>query len=437
MTRTERRPRYALAALTALAAAMACSDAPSALRLDPAAGADAKASGPPGYEVTSLGTLGGSFSIAFGINDAGDVAGGANDADEIERSFLWRNGTMTNAGSLGGNGNSAMNARGELAGLSETMDLDPNGEDVCGLGTHRVCLATLWRQGRMRALPTLGGVNAGAATINDRGQAVGFAETAVRDASCATGTPFQAFRYKAAMWESSGAIRALPPLAGDEVSVAIGSNSRDQVAGASGSCARTSISGLIGGPHAVLWDRGVAIPLDPQGSDYAISTAAAVNDAGQVVGGTRSDALHSFLWTRATGKRDLGTVEEDLGSFATGINARGQVVGVSCVNDAACDITNPALQSRAYLWQDGVMRDLNSLVVGNTSLYLILAQAINEKGQIVGLAFDGETGQPRAFLATPVRQGGGVQASRAPVRAPMLPARVRALVTWNAGARSR
>jgi len=438
MNRIEGKPRYALVALTALAAtAMACADAPGALGLAPTASADARAGDAPAYEVTSLGTLGGSFSIAFGINDAGEVAGGANDAGEMERSFLWRNGTMTNAGSLGGNGNSGLNARGELAGFSETTDLDPDGEDVCGLGTHRVCLPTLWRNGTMRALPTFGGVNGVAVSINDRGQAVGVAETTVRDASCAAGTPFQAFRYQAAVWEPSGEIRALAPLAGDEVSLALWSNSRDQVVGASGSCARSAVSGLLGAPHAVLWDRGVAIPLDPPGSDYVISTGASINDAGTVVGGTRSDVLHSFMWTRAMGKRDLGTVEQDLGSFATGINAKGQVVGASCVNDATCNITNPELQSRAYLWQNGVMRDLNSLVAGNTSLYLIIAQAINDRGQIVGLAFDGETGQPTAFLATPVRTGGGVQATRSLVRPSALPASARAQIRWGAAAPSR
>jgi probable HAF family extracellular repeat protein len=438
MSRTEGRIRCAQVALATLAAtAMACADPPSAVGLDPVASADTRAGDLPAYEVESLGTLGGSFSIAFGINDAGEVAGGANDADEIERSFLWRNGTMINAGSLGGNGNSGLNARGELAGFSETTDPDPNGEDVCGLGTHRVCLPTLWRNGTMRALPTLGGVNAVAVSINDRGQAVGAAETAVRDLSCAAGMPFQAYRYEAAVWEKSGEVRALPPLAGDEVSLALWSNARDQVVGSSGSCARSTIAGLMGAPHAVLWDRGVAIPLDPPGSDHLISAGASINDAGVVVGGTRSDVLHSFMWTRATGKRDIGTVEQDLGSFATGINAKGQVVGASCVNDATCDITNPELQSRAYLWQNGVMRDLNSLVAGNTSLYLIIAQAINDKGQIVGLAFDGEIGQPRAFLATPVRKGGGMQAMRAPVRPTALPALVRAEIRWGAGTRSR
>ena len=68
-----------------------------------------------------------------------------------------------------------------------------------------------------------------------------------------------------------------------------------------------------------------------------------------------------------------------------GINNRGQVVGLSCINDALCDSSNPSFMARAYLWQNGKMIDLNSLVVGGAPLYLIFACHINDSGKSLDL----------------------------------------------------
>src|ERR1700724_1542956 len=76
---------------------------------------------PPRYTVTDLGTLGGTFSIPFGINNAGRVAGGATLPGGNLHPFLWHDGHMTDLGTLGGpNGDAGgPNARGELAVLAE------------------------------------------------------------------------------------------------------------------------------------------------------------------------------------------------------------------------------------------------------------------------------------------------------------------------------
>ena len=46
------------------------------------------------------------------------------------------------------------------------------------------------------------------------------------------------------------------------------------------------------------------------------------------------------------------------------------------------------------------MLDLNRLVQGDSSLYLFLAQGINDQGEIVGTAFDA-SGEQVGFLAVP------------------------------------
>ena len=56
-------------------------------------------------------------------------------------------------------------------------------------------------------------------------------------------------------------------------------------------------------------------------------------------------------------------------AFATAINAHGQIVG--------------ARAGRAFLWQNGVGVDLNTLIPANAGVTLTSANGINDSGQIV------------------------------------------------------
>ena len=88
---------------------------------------------------------------------------------------------------------------------------------------------------------------------------------------------------------------------------------------------------------------------------------------------------------------NLGTLPGDVLSVANDINAQGQVVGVSCDADGNC---------RAFLWDQGVMMDLNSLIPPGSPLYLTYGSGINDQGEIAGYAFRSK--QPRrapGFLA--------------------------------------
>ncbi|MGA7931427.1 MAG: hypothetical protein WCA20_36215 [Candidatus Sulfotelmatobacter sp.] len=102
-------------------------------------------------------------------------------------------------------------------------------------------------------------------------------------------------------------------------------------------------------------------------------------------------------------KIDLGTLPGDFGSLASGISSKGQVV-VGSTWDSNFD------WSHAFIWQNGVMTDLNTLLPASSNLYATMANKINERGQISGMATvltGPHAGDIHAFLATPVNESIG------------------------------
>jgi probable HAF family extracellular repeat protein len=403
------------------------------------------------YTVTDLGTLGGTAGAAFGINNRGHVSGqGALAGNANEHAFLYVHGQKSDLGTLGAPGlNSTVgtiNDRDEVAIISETSATDPFQENFCAFFTSHSCVGAVWKRGSLTPLPTLGGTNAFADGVNNRGEVVGYAENSTQDPTCPTP---QKLDFEAVTWEPNGEIHELPPLKGDTVGFALGMNNRGDVAGGSGTCANTPLFPLVGGPHAILWENRVPRDLGSLGGTL-ISTAAAVNDRREVAGGSYlsgDQTVHSFFWTEHGGMEDMGTVSPDLASFATAINERGQVVG------ASCDVNPLTAQAppncRAYLWQDGQMVDLNTLIPADSPLYLLFAYQINGAGDIVGQACvtaNGEcTAELHAFVATACGKGhdNGVEyeAAEPDVTAerprPFVPDNARKLIQRQIGRRDR
>jgi probable HAF family extracellular repeat protein len=115
-----------------------------------------------------------------------------------------------------------------------------------------------------------------------------------------------------------------------------------------------------------------------------------------------SPNFHAFIWTKESGKMtDIGVLPGDALSEALDVNDQGQVVGVSF----------PSFH--AFIYENGKMTDLNTLMPKNSPLLLIEATGINESGEITGEAciiVDG--GCPLgnnipAYLAVPTYFGGG------------------------------
>jgi probable HAF family extracellular repeat protein len=376
------------------------------------------------YRIVQLPTLGGLQDAANFINERGWVTGAADlTGSHHEHAYLWRDGNMLDLGTLGGTNSLSwpVNDRGEVAGDSVTSTVDPYNEDFCHFvidgvpqPTNHTCLGYVWVRGVMTALPTLGGNNSQVFGSNNRGQVVGTSENTRRDPSC---TPPQTLAFVPVIWQPEGVIRELRLFPGDRAGAALGINDRGQVVGGSGTCAPVSPAISV---HALLWEDGRVTNLGGFGGTMN-NAAFGVNNRGQVVGFSAlagDAAIHAFLWQNGT-MTDLGTLPGDTFSFAFGINDEAQVVGQSCDASFNC---------RAFIWQGGAMSDLNALVPPGSSLHLMQASSINSGGEIAGIAFDQSTGGVPAFLAIPTSGRGAHPAPR-----PTLPTSIRVLLQRRFG----
>jgi len=374
------------------------------------------AQNPVHYEVSDLGTLGGTFSSASDVNDQGQVDGTSTlSGDAVVHGFLWNRSELIDLGTLGGPNSIAfnkMNARSEVAGFADTSSPDPMGEDFCGFGTNLVCLPFTWRQGKMTTLPILDGDNGAATSVNNLGQIVGISETAIKDGTC---TAPQTLQYRPVAW-TNDKIHELPTFPDDADGEAIAINERGQIVGRSGDCTNPSF-------HALIWQNGQATDLGNFGG--AINhTPVDINNRGQVVGASDlpgDEVGRAFLWDNGV-LINLGTLPDDVASAAYGINSKGQIVGGSYDADG---------NSRPFLWQDGIMTDLNSLVSTDSSFFLLDATGkINASGQIAGLAFDVNTGEIHAYLASP-RDGALLPEKTVINRKVVLPENLRGVLRRN------
>ena len=365
-----------------------------------------------GYRVVKIhSSLGGTVSRGTAINQRGWVAGFSSlPGNQTRHAALWRDGAITDLGTLGGPGTSSsvvwpgLNERGTVVGIAETDDLDPLHEEWSCTAflptvTGRICLGFVWKDGAMTPLPTLGGNQGFAAGVNNRDQVVGWAETPIHDPTC---NPPQVLQFRAVLWEPArGAQRELPPFPGDSSSAATAINDRGQAVGISGDC--DIAVGRFSARHAVLWDGGAVTEI-PNLGGTTWHTPMAVNQAGDVAGFSnpagpgdpQGDFIaHAFLWANHAEKAlDLGTLSGDPLSEALGINSQREVVGVSF---------GGASGLRAFVWRDGVMEDLNALAVPPSLDVLLSAQDINDAGQITGRVRDFDTGETVVFVATPIQ----------------------------------
>jgi probable HAF family extracellular repeat protein len=365
----------------------------------------------PRYVVKDLGALPGpNFSQPGLLSDNGLIAGFSTASDGYQHPVLWVADHLIDLDWSGDGGLNALafgiNSLGRASIQKEITDVDPNGEDFCAYGTHRVCTGAIWQWGKFIDLPALGGNNSTVGNVNNLGQISGVAETGIIDQSCGPLIPAQKLRFEGVLWgPKPHEIRRLPPLGTDTVSLALWVNDHGEAVGTSGLCGNTAIPPLAFGPRAVLWDRdGAPHDLGNLGAT-AENVALDINNRRQVVGASslQSDSTpfyktDGFLWTKERGMVDLGTLPGDVASAALGINDDREIVGVSIDSSG-----NP----RPVYWHNGAPVDLNTQVPSDTTMNLVWAGAINNRGEIAGWGVDKATGETHTYLATPYRCADG------------------------------
>src|SRR5215203_2258433 len=217
----------------------------------------------PNYEVSSLDSLGGTRSAGSSINNRSWVAGYSNlPNDKRRHATLWRFGSITDLGTLGGPNSSVTwnvkNNRGIIVGISQTATPEPLGEYWSSAFFYPgpknigyINLGFVWEKGEMRPLPTLGGNNGFATGANNLGVVVGWAENDCHDSTC---VPPQVLQFRPVFWGAQDRIHEFPLSPGDTSGAATAINDCGQAVGISGICDQAV--GRHTAKHAVLWEDG-------------------------------------------------------------------------------------------------------------------------------------------------------------------------------------
>jgi probable HAF family extracellular repeat protein len=322
----------------------------------PGAGLSADVSAlPASYHVTNLKSLGGTLSSGQSINNRGWITGFSSlKGNNTQHATLWRDGKITDLGTLGGPNSDVQwpvkNGGGIITGISQTG-----------------------RPDTVRGEP--------------------FSCAAFFPTATATGRRCVGFEWKA------GVMRALPTLGGPN-GFATGSNDKGQIVGWAQNKVHdpTCDTPQMLQFRAVIWGPGRyrIRQLRPLPGD-TVSAATALNDRGQVVGISgycdqavgRFSAIHAVLWQR--GKAiSIGTLGGVAWNTPMAINSRGEVVGFSNVSAAA----GGGFDAQAFLWtRRGGIRRLGVLPGDTTSQAL----GINSAGVVVGTSCNAK-GACRAFI---------------------------------------
>ncbi|HEY0064758.1 MAG TPA: PEP-CTERM sorting domain-containing protein [Telluria sp.] len=297
----------------------------------------------PRYTITALPV--GTSPTA--INSAGQIVGDMQVGGE-RRGFVWSNGTLVQIGTLGGPASSAMaiNASGVIAGYASLPGGGPGAFSYAG--------------GALTPLQVFDATASYGYAINDSGHVAG-------------GYYTEAGGWRAFIQQAGNSVD-LGTLGGD-YTWANGINNAGHAVGMS---ALDNTSPWLS--HAFYYADGVMTDLGTM-LDASLSEATAINDLDQIAGhGWVYGSHHAFLYQNGV-MQDLGTLGGRR-SFAYDINNLGQVVGNS--NDP------DDFDYFAYVYDHGMMTDLNTLIDPASGWTLHDAHGINDSGQIAAYGCRGD-----------------------------------------------
>ena len=263
---------------------------------------------------------------------------------------------------------------GTLGGATSSANAINDSGQVVGMAQDAmgVSRAFSYAGGALLDLGTLGGAAAAAYGVNGAGRIVGLADVPPG----APGEYGRAFSYAGGVMADLGTLPG-----GGELSTASAVNSAGQIVG-------ESSFGVFSGPefavHAFLYENGAMTDIGTLGGLH--STASAINEAG-VISGEASTAIdfgnghtvrHAYLYVNGI-MVDLGALGDLFaGSAARDVNNAGQAVGWS-------DMEN-SFNRHGFLHEAGQMLDLNSLIDPLSGWTIRDAFAINDLQQIAATA---------------------------------------------------
>lgn len=327
----------------------------------------------PRYRVLPVGGPG---AEANALNEKGWVAGTAS-TEGGRRAFRFR-GEQVELRSAPGFAHTegfGINDQGLVVGAGTREREARTADTGTRIGVTRERRALLWEGPRARDLAA-----GEARDVNNRGVVVGHPEV---------GPGFR--------WENGTATALTDPASDYPLHPRAINDRGDMVGLAQGSSSRMS-------RDAFLWSGGELRLLNAGYTGGAQPAAFALNEQGEVAGvGGGLDGI-AFLWT-AGQRRTLGTMNgtAEVGvlgqhkgyhvSIALGVNDRRQVVGTANVTDEG------AKEMRAFLWEQGRLQNLNTLIQPDSGWVLEEARAINNRGEICGVGR--LRGERRAFLLKP------------------------------------
>jgi probable HAF family extracellular repeat protein len=315
-------------------------------------------------EITDLGTLGGEQSFALAINDSDQVVGESRIAgDQEEHIFMYDHGQLVDI--------SKLNNIGAGDYFSQANDISNLGQIAANIPNGHAAILT---QGMTTDLGTFGGIYSSALGINDSGQAVGYYSL--------PGFLNHAFSY------AHGIMTALGPFGVEATSIATGINDLGMIVG-------NATDSYTVPSHAFLYAHGAMTDISPFGSSE--SYAHGINNRGEVVGEyliADHTAFHAFLYSGGM-FTEMGAADSPE-TVAYDINDRGKAVGSTWVRPKdSCRECNDFVP-HAFVYENGVMTDLNTLLPSGSEWELVEAFAINNKGNIVG--YGSIHGQFHAFM---------------------------------------
>jgi probable HAF family extracellular repeat protein len=260
---------------------------------------------------------------------------------------------------------------------------------------------------QVQTLNGLGG-GAGANSINNRGQILGFANNSSNTVSHAAlwkdgSTPIDLGAFGG---PNTNSTVAFPVKSNSGLIVGISDTNQDNPLGEAFSCWPFFAPGVPTGKicKGFRWEKGELTPLPPFSGGYN-SYATAANNRGQIVGWAENgvhdstcNAAFQILQFRAVVWEPNGTMRElpplpgDSTSAATAINDKGQVVGIS----GACGVAvGDVSAAHAVIWENGVPTRIEDFGghAWNTPT------AINNAGVVVGFSLPADKDGTRFYRA--------------------------------------